>query len=525
MRKVQVMNLIKTTILAASPCPAVRDPAEIRDRHASMLADESRLQADAVKAVYFPRSAEEIAGAFRELREGAMTCVISGGRTGITGGAVPVGADAVISMERMKGIPALEREGERFFVCAEAGMTLKELEEELARRARDQRPSLWFPLDPTERSAQLGGMAATNASGSRTYLHGSTREWTRGLAMVLPDGSLLKVRRGDVQAEGLLFRIAGVDGVSRDIPLPDTAMPRVKNAAGYCVRPGMDLVDLLAGSEGTLGAIAEIEFWLEEKPEATLGILIGTKDEEAALDLVEAARRAKDLPLQAIEYFDPDSIRLLNERKREEGDGSSLPEFPFHDGAAVYLEMAGSESMIDEAAGRLEGLLLSLGIPADRTWAARDEKGLGLQKLFRHAVPETVNAWIGRRKQAYPDLHKVGTDFAVPDGALREMFALYRQGLSEKGLPSVIFGHIGNNHVHVNVLPRNMEELETAGELYLRWAREAVRLGGAVSGEHGIGRLKKDLLKIQYPPNVLEAMCLVRKAFDPAGILAPGVLF
>jgi len=284
-------------------------------------------------------------------------------------------------------------------------------------------------------------------------------------------------------------------------------------------------VDLLAGSEGTLGAIAKIEFWLAEKPEATLGVLIGTKDEEAALDLVEAARRAKDIPLQAIEYFDPDSIRLLNERKREEGGGSSLPEFPFHNGAAVYLELAGPEPMIDEAAGRLEGLLLSLGIAADRTWAARDERDLEHQKLLRHAVPETVNAWIGRRKEAHPDLHKVGTDFAVPDSALREMFALYRRGLREKGLQSVVFGHIGNNHVHVNVLPRNPREMEAAGELYLRWAHAAVRLGGAVSGEHGIGRLKKDLLKIQHPPDVLEAMRLLRKAFDPEGILAPGVLF
>jgi D-lactate dehydrogenase (cytochrome) len=525
MRKEKVMNVVHTIPLVAAPCPAVRDPAEIRDRHASMLADESRLSADAVKAIYFPRTKEEIAGAFHELRERAMTCVLSGGRTGITGGAVPVGADSVISMEKMKSLFTPDRDGERFFVRAEAGVTLKELEEELVLLAHDRGPALRFPVDPTERSAQLGGMAATNASGPRSYLYGSTRGWIRGLTLVLPDGGLLKVRRGDVRAEGRLFRIISPDGASRDIPLPDATAPRVKNAAGYCIRPGMDLLDLLAGSNGTLGAIAEIELWLEEKPEAMLGILTGTQDEEAALDLVEAARRAKNIPLQAIEYFDPDSIRLLKKRKEEEGHGSSLPEAPFSGGAAVYLEMAGTESMIDAAAGCLDRLLLSLGVPADRTWAARDERGLELQKLFRHAVPETVNAWIGRRKQEQPDLHKVGTDFAVPDGALREMFSLYRRGLHEKGLRSVIFGHIGDNHVHVNILPRNPGEMGAAGELSLWWAREAVRLGGTVSGEHGIGRLKKDLLKIQYPPDVLEAMRYLRKTFDPAGILAPGVLF
>jgi len=526
MRKEMIMNIIRTTPLAAMPCPAVRDPAEIRDRHASMLADESRLSADAVKVIYFPRSMEEIAGAFRELREGVLTCVISGGRTGIAGGAVPVGADAVISLEKLKGFFPPDRDGEKFFVRAEAGVTLKELEEELARRAQDQRPALRFPVDPTERGAQLGGMAATNASGPRTFRHGSTRDWIRGLALVLTDGSLVKVRRGDVRADGLRFRITGRDGAVRDIPLPAAAaVPRVKSAAGYFIRPGMDIVDLLAGSEGTLGVIAELEFRLEEKPEATMGILVGTKDEDEALDLVEAVRRAKDIPLQAIEYFDPDSIRMLKERKEEEGHGSSLPECPFRDGAAVYLEAAGNALMIEEAGGRLSDLVSSLGIPGNRTWAARDDRGIELQKLFRHAVPETVNAWIGRRKQIHPGLHKVGTDFAVPDGALRQMFTLYRQGLREQGLRSVVFGHIGNNHVHVNVLPRDSGEMEAAQELYLRWAQAAVRLGGAVSGEHGIGRLKKDLLAIQYPPDVLEAMRHLRKAFDPAGILAPGVLF
>ncbi len=105
------------------------------------------------------------------------------------------------------------------------------------------------------------------------------------------------------------------------------------------------------------------------------------------------------------------------------------------------------------------------------------------------------------------------------------MFSLYREGLREAGLLSVVFGHIGNNHVHVNVLPRDMEELVKAWKLYRNWAEAVVDLGGAVSGEHGIGRLKKGLLEIQYPPDVLEAMRRIRRAFDPEGMLAPGVLF
>lgn len=520
------MNRIQAIPPPTADCPVVRDPDEIAERHGGILADESRLRAGSLRALFLPRGAEELACALRTLSREGKTCVVSGGRTGITGGAVPLGTDAVVSLAGMKKILGLSREGDRYCVRAEAGVTLSELEEWLDRQkiSGPSGISLWFPVDPTERSAQLGGMVATNASGPRTYRFGSTRDWVRGLTLVLPDGGLFPVRRGEVRADGRLFRITDTAGRTRDIILPEIAVPKVKHAAGYFVKPGMDLVDLLAGSEGTLGAFAEVELRLAEKPDVIAGILIGTTDEGQALNLVEQARRSAEPALQAIEYFDPDSLRLLEEKQREEGAGSPTPEVPFPGGAAVYLEVAGPEKAVARALTFLEKLFLSLGLSLDRTWAAQDEKDRGRQRAFRHAVPEAVNAWIARGQQADPSLHKVGTDFAVPDRALREMFSLYRQGLRDAGLRSVVFGHIGNNHVHVNVLPRNAGEMEKAEDLYGRWAKAAVRLGGTVSGEHGIGRLKRDLLALQYPPDVLEAMRRLRKAFDPAGTLAPGVL-
>ena len=144
--------------------------------------------------------------------------------------------------------------------------------------------------------------------------------------------------------------------------------------------------------------------------------------------------------------------------------------------------------------------------------------------MFRHAVPETVNALVAARRAACPGLHKVGTDMAVPDAALVEMFAVYRKGLADVDVPAVVFGHLGNNHVHVNLLPRDLDELARAKSLYAYWARAAVRLGGAVAAEHGIGRLKKDFLAIQFPPETLAAFRRLRRLFDPQGMLNPGVL-
>ena len=146
-------------------------------------------------------------------------------------------------------------------------------------------------------------------------------------------------------------------------------------------------------------------------------------------------------------------------------------------------------------------------------------------KRLRHALPETVNAIIGQRKRAVPELHKVGTDMAVPDAALGAMMDFYESRLAESGLDYVTFGHIGSGHVHVNILPQTLEELVRAEALYGGFAREAVRLGGSVAAEHGIGRIKKKFLPIQFTASQIAAMRAVKSALDPAGVLNPGVLF
>jgi D-lactate dehydrogenase (cytochrome) len=146
-------------------------------------------------------------------------------------------------------------------------------------------------------------------------------------------------------------------------------------------------------------------------------------------------------------------------------------------------------------------------------------------KAFRHAVPEHVNGIIGRRKRDVPGLHKVGTDMAVPDERLEDALALYRSRLGESGLEHVIFGHIGDNHLHVNILPRSEEELERAMDLYGTFAEEVVEMGGSVAAEHGIGRLKKLFLPIQFDEEELAAMQAVKDVLDPQGLFNPGVLF
>ena len=143
-------------------------------------------------------------------------------------------------------------------------------------------------------------------------------------------------------------------------------------------------------------------------------------------------------------------------------------------------------------------------------------------KAFRHALPESVNKIISQRKKKDERIHKVGTDMAVPDGYIKEIIQYYREELGHERLESVIFGHIGNSHLHVNMIPANHAQLLKSRDLYKKFAQKAVSLGGTVSAEHGIGKLKKDYLRILYPPDVLEEMMAIKSSLDPDHVLNPG---
>ena len=146
-------------------------------------------------------------------------------------------------------------------------------------------------------------------------------------------------------------------------------------------------------------------------------------------------------------------------------------------------------------------------------------------KMFRHAVPESVNMVIDERRKTEPSLTKLGTDMAVPDAQLGAVLELYRDGLQAAGLDHVIFGHIGNNHLHVNILPRSLEEYHQGKELYLRWAHRIIAMGGTISAEHGVGKFKVALLREMVGEEAIRQMRDLKRLFDPNGVLNRGNLF
>jgi FAD/FMN-containing dehydrogenase len=280
-----------------------------------------------------------------------------------------------------------------------------------------------------------------------------------------------------------------------------------KNTAGYLLRPGMDWIDLFAGSEGTLGVLAEARLRFLPAPVAVLAGVIFFPHDDAALDAVERWRAA---PARMLEYFDGPSLVLLRGR---------FPEIPRQASAAILFEQelaSEDDPELDEWSARI-GASRAL---ADDSWVALSAVDRERFRLFRHALPELVNDTV-RRAGAL----KMNTDFAVPVARNREMLAYYRLRL-EQEFPRryVIFGHIGDAHLHVNVFS-SPENPKAATALILDFARKAVALGGTVSAEHGLGRRKAHLLKLQYAPEHLEAMRAVKRRLDQGNILGRGVLW
>jgi D-lactate dehydrogenase (cytochrome) len=505
------------------------------------LSDESRFTG-AADAISFPEDSAELVDLVGRLARGAAPFTVQGARTGITGGAVSEGGH-IVNLSKMNRITGLgwNEAADSFSITVEPGLALADLHNHLARRdfgagfidPASERAferfrnegKFFFPPDPTETTATLGGMAACNASGARSFRYGPMRLYVRALDLVLASGDAVRLERGGLKAAGRAFSLPLATGAVLSGMLPAYQFPRLKNAAGYFAADDMELIDLFIGAEGTLGVISSLTLAIVRQPAFTVGVLFFFKSEPPALEFVRRVKhrtRAIDTILPcAIEYFDQGAlaiVRTLSDDKLRQPD-------PAH-AAAVYVEADGGDE--DRLFGYFEGLaaeMAGLGEDPDANWTGTDEREREALRLFRHAVPEAVNLAIAAYKREAPGITKLGTDFAVPEGKLGELVAVYRAALDPAGLQYVMFGHIGDNHLHVNILPRTGAEYAAGKTIYRRIAETAVAMGGTVSAEHGIGKLKRDYLSLMYGEAGIEEMKRVKRLFDPGYLLNRGNLF
>ncbi len=485
----------------------LRGRDDIAGKAADLLMDESSLFGGWCSEAVWPESEDEASRCIADFHSRGVPVTVSGALTGVAGGAVPEGG-AVVSTGALRGI---RREGKGGLTVL-AGTTMDELDSWI-----DENEAGWFyPPDPTESTASMGGTVATDASGSDSYLYGSTRRWVRSLGIVLPQGRVMHLHRGEYIFDDRGFCEHPLLG-GLELPLLRSTPPR-KNTAGYWIRPGMDLIDLFIGSEGTLGLVTTAGISLAERPGHIIDIGVFAGEADRFWDLFDLIRESGDR-VRALEMMDDRCLRFMAEN--HQGDDLALPDT---DGWVLLARFeADDDDGLDELLVSVEAAIESVGVSPDMVWGGFEPHERKRLRDFRHALPETVNSVIARHREACPEIHKLGTDSAVPVDDLREFHGTITELFSETGQEFLIFGHAGQGHLHANLFPLDPEG-ERIGELALmdisRWA---VSRGGTVSAEHGIGRLKADLMGLMYSRDELDGMRRLRKTIDPDGLFAPSV--
>jgi len=494
-------------------------PDEIQD----FLSDASYMRGGHASRVFFPESADEIAEILKQAAHDRTAVTVSGAGTGTVAGRVPFGGQVIATdkLNRIKEIVRDDQGGGR--ATAQAGVILRDFQHAV------ESEGLLYAPDPTERSCFLGGTVATNASGARTFKYGPTRDYVERLKFAFANGDVIDLRRGELFADHKgHVTIPLPSGNCIKAQIPTYRMPEVrKNASGYHVAPGMDVLDLFIGSEGTLGVIVEIEVKLLPKPEGLLSGIVFFDSEEQLLAFVREARERSlanrvrsptvreglvtKLDARALEYFDIESLRFLRQKYET---------VPTNAIGAIFFEQETTPATEDALMNEWLSLLERHHALGDQSWFATNEADQTKLREFRHALPVLMNEWFARHNQ-----RKVSTDMAVPDEAFAGMLRFYQDTLRPNDLRYTIFGHIGDNHMHVNILPRNDEEATRAWDIYRKFIRRAVAVGGTISAEHGIGKLKRKYLRELYGDEHLREMAALKRAFDPAGILGRGNMF
>jgi glycolate oxidase subunit GlcD len=426
-------------------------------------ATESRRLRGRADAVALPTSPEQVALTLAWCYDHDVPVIPRGGGSGYAGGAVPLDGGVVLSLERLAGVPAFD--AEQWRVRLAAGVRTADL----ARRAREH--GLYFPPDPgAAEQSLIGGNIATNAGGPHSFKYGVTGAYVTGLQVVLAPGEIVALG-GSVR----------------------------KDVAGY------DLRSLLVGSEGTLGVITGAWLRLLPAPEAALPVVAVYASVQAGCAAVRSVLANGLLPA-TLEFIDGGALAA---------SASTLPATLSIGGAAGMMVIAEADGTAEAAAALRTELIEVLGDGASAVHAPDARQAVEALWRWRGGVSLSIVAARGG---------KVSEDIVVPVDRLREAIEQTLEIGERHGLPACSWGHAGDGNIHSTMMidVESEDELRRAELAAHELFELAVALGGSVSGEHGIGVVKRGALALQWPDRALALHEAIKHVFDPKGLLNPG---
>lgn len=425
--------------------------------------------APAPLAIAFPKNTEQVQAIVRWANQHQVALVPSGGRTGLSAGAVAANGEVVVSFDNMNQILAFN-EVDRTVVC-QPGVVTQQLQE----FAEEQ--GLYYPVDfASVGSSQIGGNIGTNAGGIKVIRYGMTRNWVAGMKVVTGKGDLLEL--------------------NKDL---------IKNATGY------DLRQLFIGAEGTLGFVVEATMRLDRAPKNLTALVLGAPDFDSIMPVLHAFQNTLDLT--AFEFFSDKALAKILAR----GDVPA----PFETECAFYALLE-FEAVSDEVAERALSTFehcVEQGWVLDGVMSQSEQQLENLWKL-REYISETIAPWT-------PYKNDISVTVGQVPAFLRDIDAIVAKNYPD--FEVVWFGHIGDGNLHLNILkPDNLSKDEFFAQCAVvnQWVFETVeKYNGSISAEHGVGMTKRDYLHYSRSADEVAYMQAIKAVFDPNGIMNPGKIF
>jgi FAD/FMN-containing dehydrogenase len=500
------------------PPPAIRGLFRTDFRARSAYAEGAGIYRIVPLAVCVPAGRDDLASLMHWAAAHRVALVPRGAGSAMGGGNV--GEGVVVDLTQLPR--RLELDPARRIATTSANVTLADL------NAAADTHGLRLPPDPSSsRWATLGGMVSTNASGARSVRYGSVRRWVQAVEMVTAEGEVVELRRGEspvgahhgasdqhdaAPAAILRFDDGAAPAIRSAAETIAARFPRTrKNSSGYALDAFLasgDVLDLVIGAEGTLGLVTAIEWRLDPVPAHRAALRIGLRSLDDLVKVVAALLAAEP---SATELLDRTFLDLIG-------------------GGEEDLTLRGAEAVllveIERSAARELRAAVDLAVEAVRSTAASVDTALSPAAAERlWAVRHAASPILARLPDTRRSLQVI-EDACVPIERMGDYIRVVRRAAAARELPVVIFGHAGDGHVHVNLLPEVARPgwESSVASLLEEVTAAVVRLGGTPSGEHGDGRLRAELLSQVYGEEILDLFRRVKEAFDPLGILAPGVI-
>ena len=428
----------------------------------SVAGDESGLTPQLPAAAAWPQNRDEVILLAKEAADLGIALIPRGAGSGKSGAVIPGGHEVVVDLSKMNRI--VELRPQDLYAVVEPGVITEVLDQSAFEEG------FMYPPDPASKSySTLGGNIATNAGGPRAVKYGVTHRYVWGIEMVLPGGDVFQTGRRSI-----------------------------KGVAGY------DLTSLFVGSEGTLGFITEATLHLVPAPQAV---------ETAFLSFPDALSASRGAEAVFAKGYLPSMMELLDKASLDAVRAVSPFRLPENIGAALLVESDGAPEVAQQDLYRMCEIAGDAG--ANDSVVARNEKERQAMRRARQLVSSSL-------KEKYP--LKISDDIAVPRSQMATLMAYAQEVAAKANITFACYGHIGDGNLHVNLLC-DVEALSKAQAVRVQLMKKAVAMGGTISGEHGIGIHKREMLHLEQSQEIIALQKRLKGIFDPQGLMNPNKVF